>query len=583
MFDTVFAGMDVSALVAAIEQSAREEALAGARKLAALAQLVHQSVTFDEARDDRACDSWAATASEVGAVLNVGYRKASAQMRIALALRDRLPKVAALCLQGRLSARMIAIITWRSRLIIDADTMALVDAALADKAQRWEPLSDERLINAIDALIHRYDPDAVTRAKEALRRRTFRIGAHDDPDELTTIWGHILGCEAAVLAARIAALLTGLCDDDPRSIDERRSCAMGAILLGQPLPCRCGNPACITTAPDTSHIVINVVADPAAIAAAHNLIAEEDRQQQKAYARRHPEAKAEPEGEAEPEAASESAAEVEPEPGPGTEPAAVSEGEAGPEVEPEPEGEPEAKSKPEASPPNTVPCPQDSGTALMPDGTILPLPALAETIRAGARIKPLWQPGLDPEPHYQPSAKLAAFVRARDMFCRFPGCGVPAARCDIDHVVPWPYGPTHASNLHCKCRTHHLTKTFDDGWQDTQFPDGTVTWTAPLGKRYTTMPASRLFFPSWDVATAELPPLAKPPPNPHRKAKMPTRRRTRAADTAARITAERAHNAAQRAMAAAAAAHAAAAARAAPVEHSPPPATPDSDDDPPPF
>lgn len=75
----------------------------------------------------------------------------------------------------------------------------------------------------------------------------------------------------------------------------------------------------------------------------------------------------------------------------------------------------------------------DSGLALLPGGKILPIAALAEAIRSGAAIKQSWPPGPDPEPHYRPSAKLAAFVRARDLFCRFPGCDVPA---DIDHVVP---------------------------------------------------------------------------------------------------------------------------------------------------
>ncbi|MCK0175693.1 HNH endonuclease signature motif containing protein [Mycolicibacterium sp. F2034L] len=534
MFDTVFAGRDDAALIAVIDQSAREEALAGARKLAALAQLVHQSVTFDEECDDWAHDSWTNTASEVGAVLNIGHRKASAQMRIAVALRDRLPTIAALSLQGRLSARMISKITWHTQLILDNHIMAQVDTALADKVERWEPLSDARLGTAIDALINRYDPDAVRRAKEAIKNRTLRIGAHDDPDALTTIWGQILGCEAAALAARIAALLTGLCDEDPRSIDERRSCAMGAIILDQPLPCRCGSPTCTATAPDTAHIVVNILADPAAIDAAQNLIADEDRGQQEAHARRQ----------------------------------------AHPETEPQAETE--------AS--NPVPCPQDSGTAMLPDGTILPIPALAEALRAGARIKPLPQPGPDPEPHYRPSAKLAAFVRARDLFCRFPGCDVPAARCDIDHVVPWPYGPTHASNLHCKCRTHHLGKTFWDGWSNQQHPDGTIIWTTPAGKRYTTTPGSRLFFPHWNTTTAQLPPLAKPPPDPGRTAKMPKRRRTRAAENTARIKAQRAHNAAQR-RAAAAQAVQAARARTTRTEHPPPEPQPlpEYGDDPPPF
>ncbi|MGE2731737.1 hypothetical protein ACQI4F_19870, partial [Mycolicibacterium vaccae] len=47
-----------------------------------------------------------------------------------------------------------------------------------------------------------------------------------------------------------------------------------------------------------------------------------------------------------------------------------------------------------------------------------------------------------------------------------------------------------------------------------------------------------------------LPPMAKPPPpDPARILRMPRRRRTRAADNAARIHAERAHNAAQRELA----------------------------------
>ncbi|MCK0172908.1 HNH endonuclease signature motif containing protein [Mycolicibacterium sp. F2034L] len=549
MFDAAFAGMGDSALVAAIEQAAVEEARAGARKLAALAQLVHQTVTYDEECDDWQLDSWATTAAEVGAVLTVGQRKASAQMRIAVALRDRLPKVAALCLQGRLSARMISTITWRTRLIIDTDILAVIDAALAAKAQRWAPLSDERLVTAIDALIHRHDPDAVTRAKESIKKRDVHVGAHDDPDELTSIWGQILGCDAAVLEKRITALLTGICPDDPRDLGERRSCAMGAIIHGQAqLPCRCGNPDCVATAPTNSNVVISVIADPAALEAAQRLIAAEDDEQQEAYARRQAQPSAEPEAGVEPEREAES------------------EGEA------------------QAGPSNPARCPQDAGTALLPGAVGVPIPALAEAIRGGAVIKPLWRPGPDPEPHYQPSAKLAAFVRARDLFCRFPGCEVPAARCDIDHVLPWPYGPTHPSNLHCKCRTHHLAKTFGDGWHDEQTSDGTVTWTTPLGKRYTTTPASRMFFPTWDVTTADLPPLAKPPPDPHRKAKMPKRRRTRAADTAARITAEREHNAAQRRAAAAAAAHAARV-RAARSYHPPPEPQPHPDygDDPPPF
>ncbi|MGE2716085.1 DUF222 domain-containing protein [Mycolicibacterium litorale] len=487
MFDTVFAGRDEASLIAAIGQAACEEAQAGARKLAAIAQLVHASVTFDDEHDQWVYDSWAATASEVGAVLSVGQRRASGQMRMAVALRDRLPKVGALYLQGRLSARLVSEITWRTRLVEDAQVLALLDCALAEKALRWGPLSQARLTRTVDALITRYDPDAVIRAEEAVKKRDFRVGSCDDPDELVSVYGHVLGCDAAVLSARIAVMVKGICDNDPRTIGERRSCAVGAIIQGHDqLPCRCGSPECAASPPPKSNVVVTVIADPAAIEAAQKLIADQDREHQQKRAQ---------------------------------------------------------TSQPR---PASCPCPQESGVALLPGVRILPIVALAEAIRNGAAITQLWLPGPDPEPHYRPSAKLAAFVRARDLFCRFPGCDVPAERCDIDHVVPWPYGPTHPSNLNCTCRTHHLAKTFWDGWRDEQSSDGAVAWTTPAGRRYTTVPGSRLFFPTWDTTTAELAPLAQPPPESGRSAKMPKRRRTRATENAARIKAERADNAARR-------------------------------------
>ena len=84
------------------------------------------------------------------------------------------------------------------------------------------------------------------------------------------------------------------------------------------------------------------------------------------------------------------------------------------------------------------------------------------------------------------------------------------------------------------------------GWADIQLPDGTLIWTSPSGKKYPTHPGSRLFFPSWDVTTAELPPPTTelpPAPTPgDRSLMMPRRQRTRTADQTARIKAERALN-----------------------------------------
>jgi hypothetical protein len=71
----------------------------------------------------------------------------------------------------------------------------------------------------------------------------------------------------------------------------------------------------------------------------------------------------------------------------------------------------------------------------------------------------------------------------------------------------------------------------------------TVIWTSPSGRRYTTKPGSRLFFPLWNTTAVDLrPPSPTTPTNDNRGLMMPPRHRTRAAESVARIKAERARN-----------------------------------------
>ena len=69
------------------------------------------------------------------------------------------------------------------------------------------------------------------------------------------------------------------------------------------------------------------------------------------------------------------------------------------------------------------------------------------------------------ENRYRPSAALDRAVRARDVTCRFPGCRRAATSpgTDLDHTVPWPAGPTTATNLAVLCRRHHRLK-HTAGW-----------------------------------------------------------------------------------------------------------------------
>lgn len=160
----------------------------------------------------------------------------------------------------------------------------------------------------------------------------------------------------------------------------------------------------------------------------------------------------------------------------------------------------------------------------------------------GAQVRSVTVPPDAAEAGYRPSVGLAEFVRCRDLTCRFPGCDRPAERCDLDHTVPYPVGPTHASNLKCLCRVHHLVKTFHTGWKDQQFPDGTVVWTSPTGHVYVTRPEGAQWFPTLATPTGEVTVDAQAPPSPGRGRCMPTRRVTRAQERHANVLAERQAN-----------------------------------------
>ncbi len=88
---------------------------------------------------------------------------------------------------------------------------------------------------------------------------------------------------------------------------------------------------------------------------------------------------------------------------------------------------------------------------------------------------------------YRPAAELARQVLERDRTCRFPGCRVPAYRCDLDHVVPFdPTRParwqTVEQNLQALCRHHHRIKTHA-GWSVSRDPvSGATLWRSPVGR-----------------------------------------------------------------------------------------------------
>jgi len=89
---------------------------------------------------------------------------------------------------------------------------------------------------------------------------------------------------------------------------------------------------------------------------------------------------------------------------------------------------------------------------------------------------------------YRPPADLVRWLRIRDERCTAPGCGRPAAECDLDHREAWAAGGgTSAGNLAHLCRSHHRLK-HEGGWTVRAGPGGTTTWISPTGHRTTVDP-----------------------------------------------------------------------------------------------
>ncbi|MCV7430076.1 DUF222 domain-containing protein [Mycolicibacterium bacteremicum] len=377
------------------------------------------------------------------------------------------------------------------------------------------------------------DPEAVRRARNARRRRHLSI----DPvgNGMVEVYGLLDAAKGAVLDQQLDAVARTVCPHDPRTHAQRRADAVDALQVGG-MACLCGRadcPAAGNKVP-TGQYVIHVIAGQDSTDAATSTDAPAAEGNATTFESRDP------------------AAEV----AAATPPSAPT---------------PAPKSPPAALIPGYGPITADQLRDLLPYATIRPVTDGSE---------------LGTEHGYHPSRALTEFIGCRDLICRWPGCTIAAQRCDTDHTTPWPYGPTHPSNtkLYCRihhliktwpgctiaaqrcdtdhttpwpygpthpsntklyCRIHHLIKTFHcgpGGWTESQHPDGTITLTAPTGRTYTTTPGGRLFFPQLGTATAELPTIDMPPPNPHRTLAAPRRSRTRAQNRAYRIAHERALN-----------------------------------------
>jgi hypothetical protein len=73
------------------------------------------------------------------------------------------------------------------------------------------------------------------------------------------------------------------------------------------------------------------------------------------------------------------------------------------------------------------------------------------------------------------TAAIRRALELRDGHCVFAGCSIPAAWCDVHHVIHWAHGgPTSCENGALLCERHH-TAVHEGGFGITRDPD-TTDW-----------------------------------------------------------------------------------------------------------
>jgi hypothetical protein len=601
MFDQLVADTATTHGAPAVDAWTRVENGACARRLDAMVDMLDDAYAADGSTDrDQWClDNFDAVAIHVGAAQRLTRGTAAHLLLIGLALKQRFPKVHAVFADGLIGYALAKTIVTRAANVTDPTALHDLDAALAEALREWVPMSKDRTEQTLDAFIVQFDPYAVRRTQTDARGRHVDVVV-DEGTGMAQVYATLFPHDAQTLDARITAMTATVCPNDPRTRDQLRADATGPVSLGADrMPCLCDREDCpaATLAP-ASAVVVHVVAhqdtltDTPAPPAPDGPdapgpdespepdgVSDDSSDDLTTVDEDHtnPDDARDESGDAEssdsptldapikhdtpePEHAVEESSDpadegVDGEPGPDPEPTLIDPAEECAGLDGD--NPPLVFSKPLhemtltqiATELSAADCPAFSRLrpATLLGGPVLP-GSIARRAASGSRLEVIVHPGqAPPEPRYTPSRKLADFVRCRDLTCRFPGCREPATNCDLDHVIPWPYGTTCASNLACLCRKHHLLKTFwvdDVGWRVTQCTDGTQHWTAPDGRIHTTTPGSRLLFPSLSAPTAPVITTGTPPARSNGLA-TPRRRSTRAEDRARRIAHERELNRAE--------------------------------------
>ena len=254
------------ALLERISGSARAENRAAAAQLDAIGELFGYRLSRCSDTEDWAVDTMEAVAAEVAAQVRISQALAASRSHYARAMRERLPKVGEVFKAGDIDFRFFATIVYRTDLVTDDAVLARVDAQLAANVARWPSMTRNRLSGQVDKIVAHADADAV-RARRSTHRGEREVWIGDIEGGIAEIHGTLFSPDAHALDQRLTALAATVCAHDPRTREQRRADALGALAASADrLACHCGRPDCTAGARrPSSPAVIHVIAEQATL------------------------------------------------------------------------------------------------------------------------------------------------------------------------------------------------------------------------------------------------------------------------------------------------------------------------------
>ncbi len=156
-------------------------------------------------------------------------------------MRERLPKVGQVFAAGEIDYHMFQTLVYRTDLITDPQVLARVDAELALRVRGWPSMTRGS-----------WPPRSIGSWRWPTPMRCARCGSgpaigrcRSGIPSMGEVYAQLYATDAQALDARLNALVATVCAGDPRSTDQRRADALGALAAGSDrLACRCDGPDC---------------------------------------------------------------------------------------------------------------------------------------------------------------------------------------------------------------------------------------------------------------------------------------------------------------------------------------------------